>query len=111
MEAAGGGALEKLRQERTLRIAVRDAAPPFSFKDEKGEPAGFMVELCRSVSKDLAAQLNLGDLNIEYVPLTAANPFETIEAGTADLLCESTSVTLSRLQRDDFAIATFMHGA
>src|SRR5260370_42343145 len=103
MEAAGGGALEKLRQERTLRIAVRDDAPPFSFKDEKGEPAGFMVELCRSVSKDLAAQLNLGDLNIEYVPVTAANRFEKIEAATAGLPCQPTPVTSALRRRLHFS--------
>jgi ABC-type amino acid transport substrate-binding protein len=61
---ATAGTIDKLRQDKTLRIAVRDDAPPFSFKGANGEPAGFMVDLCRSVSRHLATQLNLGDLKI-----------------------------------------------
>jgi ABC-type amino acid transport substrate-binding protein len=108
---AGAGTIDKLRQEKTLRIAVRDDAPPFSFKDERGEPSGFMVDLCRSISKDLAVQLNLGDLKIAYVRVTAADRFEAIAAGKADLLCEPTTETLSRRAQVDFSIATFVDGA
>jgi ABC-type amino acid transport substrate-binding protein len=108
---AAAGTIEKLRQDKTLRIAYREDAPPFSFKDAIGEPAGFMVDLCRSVAKNLAAQLNLSDLKIAYVPVTGANRFEAIETGKADLLCEPTSATLSRREHVDFSIATFVDGA
>jgi ABC-type amino acid transport substrate-binding protein len=108
---AAAGTIDKLRQDKTLRIAYRDDAPPFSFKDAIGEPAGFMVELCRSVAKNLAAQLSLSDLKIAYVPVTAANRLEAIETGKADLLCEPTSATLSRREHVDFSITTFVDGA
>jgi ABC-type amino acid transport substrate-binding protein len=109
--SADAGTIEKLRQDKTLRIAYREDAPPFSFKDAVGEPAGFMVDLCRSVGKNLAAELNLSDLKIAYVPVTGANRFEAIETGKADLLCEPTSATLSRREHVDFSIATFIDGA
>ena len=47
--------LDHVRQDKALRIAFRDDAPPFSFTDEAGLPAGFMVDLCRSVAKILAS--------------------------------------------------------
>ncbi len=109
--SATAGTLDKLRQDKTLRIAYREDAPPFSFKDAIGEPAGFMVDLCRSVAKNLTAQLNLSDLKTAYVPVTGANRFEAIEMGKADLLCEPTSATLSRREHVDFSIATFVDGA
>jgi len=109
--SAAAGTLDKLRQDKMLRIAYRADAPPFSFKDAIGEPAGFMVDLCRSVAKNLAAQLNLSDLKVDYVLVTAANRFEAIETGKADLLCEPTSATLSRREHVDFSIATFVDGA
>ena len=109
--SAGAGTIDRLRQDNTLRIAVREDAPPFSFKGENGEPTGFMVELCRSVSKELAAQLNSGEMKIAYVPVTAANRFEAITTGKADLLCEPTTETLSRRAQVDFSIATFVDGA
>jgi ABC-type amino acid transport substrate-binding protein len=109
--SAAAGTLDKLRQDKALRIAYRADAPPFSFTDAIGEPAGFMVDLCRSVAKNLAAQLNLSDLKVDYVLVTAANRFEAIETGKADLLCEPTSATLSRREHVDFSIATFVGGA
>jgi ABC-type amino acid transport substrate-binding protein len=109
--SAAAGTIDKLRQDKTLRIAYREDAPPFSYKDSIGEPAGFMVDLCRSVAKGLAAQLNLSDLKTAYVPVTAADRFEAIETGKADLLCEPTSATLSRREHVDFSIATFVDGA
>jgi ABC-type amino acid transport substrate-binding protein len=109
--SAGAGTIDKVRQDKTLRLAYRNDAPPFSFTNEIGEPAGFMVELCRSVAKNLAAQLNIGDLKVSYMPVTAADRFETIQTGKADLLCEPTSATLSRREQVDFSIPTFVDGA
>ena len=108
---ADAGTLDKVRQDKTLRIAYRDDAPPFSFTDEAGLPAGFMMDLCRSVAKHIGEQLNINDLKVNYVLVTAANRFDAIENGKADLLCEPTSATLSRREQVDFSIATFVDGA
>jgi ABC-type amino acid transport substrate-binding protein len=108
---ATAGTIDRLKQDKTLRIAYRDDAPPFSFTDSIGIPAGFMVDLCRSVAKSLGTGLNLGDLKVDYVLVTAANRFDAIETGKADLLCEPTSATLSRREEVDFSIATFIDGA
>jgi ABC-type amino acid transport substrate-binding protein len=109
--SAAAGTIDTLRQDKTIRLAVRDDAPPFSFKDAAGEPAGFIVDLCRAVARDLAAQLKLTELKVVYLPVTAANRFEAIETAKADLLCEPTSDTLSRREHVDFSIATFVDGA
>ena len=108
---AGAGTLDRIRQDKTLRIAFRDDAPPFSYKGKDGQPAGFMVDLCRAVGKELAGQLGLAPLNIVYVPVTATDRFEAIVKGKADLLCEPTTETLSRREEVDFSIPTFVDGA
>ncbi len=108
---ADAGTLDKLRQDKAIRLAVRADAPPFSFKGATGEPTGFIVDLCRAVTRNLAAQLNLPELKAVYVPVTAVDRFEAIEEGKADLLCEPTSDTLSRREKVDFSIATFVDGA
>ncbi len=105
------GTLDKVRQDKAFRIAFREDAPPFSFTDSSGLPAGFMVDLCRSVAKHIGEQLNISDLKVAYVLVTAANRFEAIENGKADLLCEPTSATLSRREQVDFSITTFIDGA
>jgi ABC-type amino acid transport substrate-binding protein len=108
---ASAGTVDRIKQEQAIRIAYREDAPPFSYKDKIGEPAGFMVELCREVAKKLAEQLNLPSLSVTYVPVTAADRFEAITQQKADLLCEPTSATLSRREQVDFSIATFVDGA
>jgi ABC-type amino acid transport substrate-binding protein len=109
--AAFAGTVDRIKQEQAIRIAYREDAPPFSFKDKIGEPAGFMVELCREVAKKLAGQLDLPSLKVTYVQVTAADRFEAITQQKADLLCEPTSATLARREQVDFSIATFVDGA
>lgn len=110
-DAASAGTLDRIGQNKTIRIAYREDARPFSYKDQIGEPAGFMVDLCREVAKKLAKELNLTPLNVTYVAVTAADRFEAIRQQKADLLCEPTSATLSRRELVDFSIATFVDGA
>ena len=109
--AAFAGTLDKVSQDKTIRLAVRADAPPFSYKAANGDPAGFMVDLCRAVATGLAAQLHLDELKVEFVPVTAENRFDAIESGKADLLCEPTTETLSRREHVDFSIPTFVDGA
>jgi ABC-type amino acid transport substrate-binding protein len=108
--AASAGTLDRIGHDKTIRIAYREDAPPFSYKGKTGEPAGFMVDLCREVAKRLGDQLHLTSLNIAYVPVTAADRFAAIQQQKADLLCEPTSATLSRRELVDFSIATFVDG-
>ncbi len=109
--AAYAGTLDRIRQEKTIRLAYREDAAPFSYKNSIGEPAGFMVDLCRAVAAKLAQQLELPTLSVAYVSVTAASRFEAIEQNKADLLCEPTTATLSRRTLVDFSIATYIDGA
>jgi ABC-type amino acid transport substrate-binding protein len=49
----------RVGQEKSIRIAYREDAPPFSYKDKIGEVWGFMVDLCRVVAKHWAGQRSL----------------------------------------------------
>ncbi len=108
---ASAGTIDRIRQDKTLRIAYRDDAPPFSYKGKGGQPAGYMVDLCRAVAKKLSEQLKLPPLSLIYVPVTAVDRFDAIAQGKADLLCEPTTETLSRREQVDFSIPTFVDGA
>jgi polar amino acid transport system substrate-binding protein/glutamate/aspartate transport system substrate-binding protein len=105
------GALERIHQDDILRVAYRADAPPFSYQNSDGKPAGFMVDLCQAVANRLAQQLGLPSLKTNYVTVTAANRFEAIQQNKADMLCEATSSTLSRRKLVDFSVATFVDGA
>jgi ABC-type amino acid transport substrate-binding protein len=108
---APAATLDRIRQTNTIRIAYRGDAPPFSYNDSAGVPAGLMVDLCKAVADSLSRQLSLPSLKIAYVTVTASDRFEAIQQHKADLLCEPTSATLSRRKVVDFSIATFVDGA
>src|SRR5262250_2128580 len=108
---ASAGALDRIRQEKTIRIAYREDAPPFSYKNSIGEPAGFMVDLCRAVAKKLTEQLQLSALSVVYVPVTAANRFDASELGKASVLREATGATRSRREVRNLWISSCVDGA
>ncbi len=110
-QEAPGGVLARLGQDGTIRIAYRVDAPPFSYLDKANTPVGFMIDLCHAVADNIARQLGRPTLKAIYVPVTAADRFTAIEQGKADLLCESTSETLSRREVVDFSLPTFVDGA
>ena len=73
------------RQDNVIHIAWRADAPPFSYKNDNGQPAGFMVDLCQAVVRRLAQQLNLPSLQTSYVTVTAVDRFDAIQQNKADL--------------------------
>ncbi len=109
--AASAATLDQIAQNKSVRIAYRDDAPPFSYKGKGGQPAGYMIDLCGAVVKKLAEQLKLPSLSVVYVPVTASDRFDAIAQGKADLLCEPTTQTLARRDQVDFSIPTFVDGA
>jgi ABC-type amino acid transport substrate-binding protein len=108
---ASAGTLDRIGQDKTIRIAYGVGGPPFSYKDKSGEPAGYMVDLCREVAKKLADQLRLTSLDVAYIPVTTAEGLAAIGQQKADLLCAPTTDTLSRRESVDFSIPTFVDGA
>ena len=106
------GAIDKIRADQTIRIAYREDAPPFAYKDKGStEPTGYMVNLCLAVAKKLGEQLGVPSLKVAYVAVTSETRFDAIEQHQADMLCEATSATLSRREKVDFSLSTFADGA
>jgi ABC-type amino acid transport substrate-binding protein len=109
--ACNAATLDRLRQDGTIRIAYRRDAPPFSYQNADAKPAGLIVDLCQAVATRLSQQLGVPPLKVSYVPVTASDRFDAIQQNKADLLCEATSVTLSRRKIIDFSVVTFVDGA
>jgi ABC-type amino acid transport substrate-binding protein len=107
---ASAATLDRVRERGTFTIAYRLDAKPYSYLNERGEPAGFIVDLCREVA--LAVRQNIGpQIKISYVAVTAGDRFEAIRDGSADILCDPTTVTLARRELVDFSLPTFLDGA
>jgi polar amino acid transport system substrate-binding protein/glutamate/aspartate transport system substrate-binding protein len=107
---AAAQTLDQVRESGVLKIGYREDAAPFSYKNAIGQPAGYTIELCQGVATEIAAVLGVGQLALEYVPVTATNRFDAITSGQIDLLCGATTVTLTRRESIDFSLGTFIDG-
>jgi ABC-type amino acid transport substrate-binding protein len=108
--AEADGTLDRIRESGEIRLAYRADASPFSYELD-GKPGGYSVNLCLEVADALQDELNLPQLTASFVKVTAENRFDALMEGQADLLCEATTATLSRRERVDFSIYTFVSGA
>ena len=68
------GRLKKIHETKTISVAYRTDALPFSFEDSEKKPAGYTVDLCRSVVGVIERQLGVTPLQVKWVPVTVADP-------------------------------------
>lgn len=100
--------LKAVASTKTIKVAYRADAKPFSFVNDKKEPAGFSVDLCKLVVRSIQGQLGLANLKIEWVPVTVQTRFSTVASGKADMECGSSTVTLGRMKEVDFSNFVFV---
>jgi ABC-type amino acid transport substrate-binding protein len=102
------GRLKKIAATKTITIAYRADATPFSFMDDKKLVGGFSIDLCKRVVNSIERQLNLQGLQIRWLPVTTQTRFDAVAKGQADMECGSSTVTLSRLKQVDFSSYIFI---
>ncbi|MGY4830648.1 amino acid ABC transporter substrate-binding protein [Sphaerotilaceae bacterium SBD11-9] len=104
------GRLKKIQDTKTISVAYRTDALPFSFEDKDKKPAGYTVDLCQRVIGVIERQLGVSPLQIKWVPVTVQNRFSTVSSGQADMECGASTVTLGRLKEVDFSSLVFIDG-
>jgi glutamate/aspartate transport system substrate-binding protein len=109
--SAGASTLDKIKTSGAIVIGYRADAPPFSTEGADGKPEGFSIDLCNGIAAATKNKLQLDDLKVKYIPVTASNRIEKLETGEVDIECGSTTRTLSREASADFTLLTFVTGA
>lgn len=105
-----GGTLDQIKKAGEIRLGYRTDAPPLAFKDSSGQPSGYSVELCQRVAAAVKDQLKLNELKTTFVPLTSENRLDAIVGNRVDIECGATTMTLTRAQKVDFSLMTFVTG-
>jgi ABC-type amino acid transport substrate-binding protein len=104
---ATGGRLKTIASSKTIKIAHRSDAMPFSYVENK-EVIGYTIDICKAVVASLEKQLKVQPLKVEWVPVTTQTRFDAVTSGKADLECGSSTVTLSRMKQVDFSNYVFV---
>jgi len=103
-------ALARIKQTGTFRVGYYADAGPFSYQDEKGQPAGYAVALCQEIANDLKSELGLSSLNVEFVLVTGEDRFDAVKQRGVDLLCGPSVETIARRKQVSFSIPIFLGG-
>jgi ABC-type amino acid transport substrate-binding protein len=104
------GTLKKIRDTKTITIAYRTDALPFSFTDGKNVPTGYTIDICKRVVASIEQQLKIQGLQVNWTPATSQNRFDLIMKKQADMECGATTATLSRMEVVDFSSFVFVDG-
>jgi len=103
--------LDQIAERGSVRLGVREHAPPFSYIGENGRLAGLAIRLCHAVVELIARQLDRDRLAAEHVTVNARQRFEALLSGRTDLHCGPASATLGRRETLDFSLLYFVDGA
>lgn len=101
------GRLKKIADTKTITIAHRTDAAPFSFVDASKEVSGYSVDLCKRIVASIERQIGVTGLKVKYLPVTTQTRFDVIVKGQADMECGASTVTLTRMKTVDFSSFIF----
>ncbi len=104
------GTLQQIKKTGQIRIGYRVSEPPMSFLDKDGNPTGYSIDICMGIVTEVENKIGM-DVKVEYVPVTADGRFKALGDNKIDILCGSTTKTLSRSELVDFTQLTFVTGA
>jgi glutamate/aspartate transport system substrate-binding protein len=103
------GTLKKIKDSGTFTLGYLESAPPFSFPGPDKRPVGYSIDLCTHVASAIQKQLGT-NLKLNWVPVTAENRIDMVAQGKIDIECSTTTASLSRQERVDFSLMTFVDG-
>ena len=103
------GTLKKIQESSTFTLGYLTSAPPFSFPGPDRRPVGYSIDLCTQIASSIQKQLGIS-LKLNWVPVTTENRLEMVASGKVDIECGTSTATLSRQERVDFSLMTFVDG-
>jgi glutamate/aspartate transport system substrate-binding protein len=106
--AAQEGTLKKVKDSGSITIGHRDASIPFSYYDDKQQPVGYTIDLCKRIVEAVQKELKMPKIDVKYQLVTSANRIPLMANGTIDLECGSTTNNLERQKQVWFSITHFV---
>jgi len=103
------GTLKKIKESSTFTLGHLTSAPPFSFPGPDRRPVGYSIDLCTHVASSIQKQLGI-NLKLNWIPVTTENRLDMVASGKVDIECGTSTASLSRQERVDFSLMTFVDG-
>jgi glutamate/aspartate transport system substrate-binding protein len=99
--------LQQIQSRGQINVGYRVDASPFSFRDGKGKPAGYMIDLCQSAVERVQAATGKV-LRVNHVEVPVDQLTRYLQSGTVDMMCSATSDTPERRSVMAFSRPVFL---
>src|SRR5260370_42043698 len=66
--------LANIKRTHTVRLAYREASPPFYFLDQASRPIGYSLALCDAIVDEIGREGDDANLRIDYVKGASETP-------------------------------------
>jgi ABC-type amino acid transport substrate-binding protein len=104
------GTLDKIAASGEFVIGYRADSSPLAYENADGVPSGYAVDICRRVAASVNAHFPDKNIETKFVKISADERISAVVAGDVDIECGSTTITLSRKEKVDFSLPTFVTG-
>lgn len=109
--AYGGSVLRQIVLSQKIRIAYPENAYPMAYRDQDGQPQGYVIDLCRSLVTSMQHDLGLNGIAISWITGNTPKRLAAVTTGEADLDCGITRLTLARQRQVDFSYPVFVESS
>ena len=106
--AALEGALKRIADRQQVNVGYSEDAPPFSFKDAKGQPVGYSLDLCMEIVARLKQEIGQPQLRVKLLPVPPDQLPRLVGSGGVDLMCAGVSDTPGRRKTMAFSTPIFL---
>ena len=97
------GTLKKVKDANLLVIGYRESSVPWSYLDSNQKVVGYSHEVVLKIYDAIKADLNMPNLQLREIPITAQNRIPLMQNGTIDLECNGTTNTSERRKQVAFS--------
>jgi glutamate/aspartate transport system substrate-binding protein len=103
----GEDTLDKIKTSGVFNMGIREAAPPYGFKNANGEYQGFATDIGKAIYAAVNKELG-GAIKVNYVAVTSQTRIPLLQNGAIDLEAGATVMTIGRSKVVDFSIPHFV---
>ena len=99
--------LDRMKRTGKFNLGVRDATPPYGYKEANGEYSGFATDIARLVHQAVSKELGK-TLELTYTPVTGQTRLPLLQNNTIDMEAGATVITQARSKIVDFVMPHFL---
>jgi ABC-type amino acid transport substrate-binding protein len=99
--------LDRMKRTGKFNLGVRDATPPYGYKDASGQYTGFATEIAQAIHQAVSKELGT-KLELTMNPVTGQTRLPLLQNATIDMEAGATVITQARTKIVDFVMPHFL---